>query len=171
MSSRDEGLGAEVKMRILLGTYVLRSGFQEQYYIRAQKIRTAIRRDFERIFSEVDLLLLPVFPTQAFLLGGGELDPFQQKLADKFTATANLAGLPALAFPTGIRGALPMGMQLLAPQFEEERLFRAAELYREIFQPRLPDSSLEPSSFLDAEASGKKPEEMKPLKEKEGSDE
>jgi aspartyl-tRNA(Asn)/glutamyl-tRNA(Gln) amidotransferase subunit A len=128
-TSRDESLGDEVKMRILLGTYVLRSGFQEQYYIKAQKIRSALRRDFASIFDHVDVLLMPVFPTRAFAFGDEELDPFRQKLADKFTATANLAGLPALSFPTGLSGGLPVGMQLLAPQFREDLLFRAAASY------------------------------------------
>jgi aspartyl-tRNA(Asn)/glutamyl-tRNA(Gln) amidotransferase subunit A len=136
-TSRDESLGREVKLRILLGTYVLRSGFQEEYYLRAQKIRTAIRRDFERLFQTVDLLLMPVYPVQAFAHDSSELDPFTQKLADKFTAAANLAGLPALAFPVGQEDGLPVGMQAIAPMFREERLFRAARAYRSIYEPRL----------------------------------
>ncbi len=131
--SRTEGLGDEVKLRILLGTYVLRSGFQDQYYIRAQKIRTAMRKDFERVFAASDLLLLPVFPTLAFPHGNDGMDQFQQKMADRFTCTANLAGLPALAFPTGLENGLPTGMQFLAPPFCEERLFMAAERMRHIF--------------------------------------
>jgi aspartyl-tRNA(Asn)/glutamyl-tRNA(Gln) amidotransferase subunit A len=128
--SRDRGFGDEVKMRILLGTYVLRSGFQDQYYIRAQKIRTAIRHDFEKIFSGVDMgvdiLLMPVFPTAAFEHGSEEMDPFQQKLADKFTSSVNLAGIPALSFPVSIENGIPVGMQLLAPAFAEDRLFEVA---------------------------------------------
>ncbi len=147
-SSRDEGLGAEVKLRILLGTYVLRSGFQDQYYVKAQKIRTAIRNDFAGIFSQADLLMMPVFPSQAFSFGEDGLDPFQQKLADKFTATANLAGIPALAFPVGIADGLPVGMQFLAPMFRENRLFAAARRYAEAFSPRLPDNALD-WRFLD----------------------
>lgn len=135
--SRDESLGAEVKLRILLGTYVLRSGFQEEYYQRAQKIRTAIRRDFDRLFRTVDLLIMPVYPVQAFDLHNSELDSFTQKLADKFTAAANLAGLPALAFPVGIEAGLPVGMQMIAPRGAEERLFVAAAEYRRAFAPRL----------------------------------
>jgi aspartyl-tRNA(Asn)/glutamyl-tRNA(Gln) amidotransferase subunit A len=147
-SSRDESFGAEVKLRILLGTYVLRSGFQEQYYVKAQKIRTAIRNDFTTIFSQADLLMMPVFPSQAFSFGEAGLDPFQQKLADKFTATANLAGTPALAFPVGIADGLPVGMQFLAPMFREKRLFAAARRYAEAFSPRLPDTALD-WRFLD----------------------
>jgi len=142
-TSRDESLGAEVKMRILLGTYVLRSGFQEQYYIKAQKIRTALRQDFSSLFETVDLLLMPAFPTQAFAFGDEELDPFRQKLADKFTATANLAGLPALSFPTGISEGLPVGMQFLAPHFREDRLFRAAAAYGEAYVPPRSGTTLE----------------------------
>lgn len=122
-ATRNEGFGDEVKLRILLGTYVLRSGFQDQYYIRAQKIRTAIRNGFDGAFSDVDLMLTPVFPTQAFTRGEGELSAFQQKLADKFTAAANLAGIPALSFPVGVSDGLPCAMQLLAPDFAEHRMF------------------------------------------------
>lgn len=140
-TSRDEGFGPEVKLRILLGTYVLRSGFQEQYYIRAQKIRTALRRDFDAVFQSADVLLSPTFPVQAFPHDSSDLDQFQQKLADRFTATANLAGIPALAFPVGIENGLPVGMQLMAPMHAEERLFEVAENYQQVFQPVLPDMS------------------------------
>lgn len=136
-TSRDQGFGPEVKMRILLGTFVLRSGFQEQYYIRAQKIRTALRNEFDRIFRGTDLLMMPTFPVQAFHHDSTEMDQFQQKMADKFTATANLAGIPALAFPTGIEGGLPVGMQFMAPMYAEERLFRAAETFQKAFTPQL----------------------------------
>jgi len=130
-SARDEGFGEEVKLRILLGTYVLRSGFQDQYYVRAQRVRTAIRNELAAAFAGVDVLLMPVFPTAAFKRGEEGLTPFQQKLADKFTATANLAGVPGLAFPAGAVDGLPIGLQFLAPAFEEERLFRAAERFAE----------------------------------------
>jgi aspartyl-tRNA(Asn)/glutamyl-tRNA(Gln) amidotransferase subunit A len=127
--SREEGFGPEVKLRILVGTYVLRSGFQDEYYLRAQKIRTAIRRDLARVFDEVDLIMTPVFPTTAFPRGEGAMEPFQQKLADQFTATANLAGIPAISIPTGVEDGLPGAVQLMAPAFGEERLFQAAEAY------------------------------------------
>lgn len=135
--SRSEGFGDEVKLRILLGTYVLRSGFQDQYYIRAQKIRTAIRNGFDAIFGEVDLLMMPVFPSQAFAHGESGLTPFQQKLADKFTASANMAGIPGMAFPTGMSNGLPVGMQFLAPALAEERIFNALS----VLTPDLPDIS------------------------------
>jgi len=135
--SRDQGFGPEVKLRILLGTYVLRSGFQDQYYLRAQKIRTAIRQDFEAAFGEVDMMLTPTFPRQAFRHGSDDMSPFEQKLADKFTASANLAGIPALSFPAGVRNGLPIGMQLLAPAFGEQRLLAAARDYATLYQPEL----------------------------------
>jgi aspartyl-tRNA(Asn)/glutamyl-tRNA(Gln) amidotransferase subunit A len=118
---------------------VLRSGFQDRYYIRAQKIRTAIRKGFDAAFDQVDAVCMPVFPTQAFPHGSEEMDPFQQKLADKFTSAANLAGIPGLAFPTGVANGLPMGMQLLAPAFCEERLFRVAEKHEKQFPPAVPE--------------------------------
>ncbi|NBB90432.1 MAG: Asp-tRNA(Asn)/Glu-tRNA(Gln) amidotransferase subunit GatA [Spirochaetes bacterium] len=137
--SREEGFGAEVKLRILVGTYVLRSGFQDEYYLRAQKIRTAIRRDLARVFDEVDLIMTPVFPTQAFPRGEGAMDPFQQKLADQFTATANLAGIPAISVPTGLEDGLPAAVQLMAPAFGEERLFRAAGDFEAASPPPRPE--------------------------------
>ena len=122
-ATRNAGFGDEVKLRILLGTYVLRSGFQDQYYLRAQRIRTAIRNDFARAFAAVDLILMPVYPVPAFARGSADADPFTQKLADIFTCSANLAGLPALSFPAGVESGLPIGMQFLAPAFAEDRLF------------------------------------------------
>ncbi len=133
--ARSEGFGDEVKLRILLGTYVLRSGFQDQYYQRAQRIRTAIRKDFDRVFHEVDVILSPVFPTQAFRHGAEGLDPFQQKVADRFTTAANLAGIPALSFPAGLEGGLPVGFQLMAPVFAEDLLFQVARRFAGVVPP------------------------------------
>ncbi|MDA3852346.1 MAG: Asp-tRNA(Asn)/Glu-tRNA(Gln) amidotransferase subunit GatA [Spirochaetaceae bacterium] len=124
--SRHEGFGDEVKLRILLGTYVLRSGFQDQFYVRSQKIRTAIRNDFEKLFTKVDSLVMPIFPTAAFHHGSSDLDSFQQKVADKYTCVANLAGLPALTIPSSVENGLPVGVQLMAPYFGEDRLFEIA---------------------------------------------
>jgi aspartyl-tRNA(Asn)/glutamyl-tRNA(Gln) amidotransferase subunit A len=137
-ASREEGFGTEVKLRILAGTYVLRSGFQDEYYLRAQKIRTAIRRDLARVFDEVDLIMTPVFPTQAFPHGEDAMDPFQQKLADQFTATANLAGIPAISVPAGIQEGLPTAVQLMAPAFAEESLFAGAEAFEAAHPPERP---------------------------------
>jgi aspartyl-tRNA(Asn)/glutamyl-tRNA(Gln) amidotransferase subunit A len=131
--SRTEGFGDEVKLRILLGTYVLRSGFQDEYYLRAQKIRTAIRMDFEKAFRGVDLVLMPVYPVPPFERGGADSDPFSQKLADIFTCSANLAGLPAMSFPAAVENGLPIGMQFLAPAFAEDLLFDACRQVEKVF--------------------------------------
>jgi aspartyl-tRNA(Asn)/glutamyl-tRNA(Gln) amidotransferase subunit A len=140
--SRHLGFGPEVKLRILLGTYVLRSGFQDQYYIRAQKIRTAIRNDFARVFQTTRAVMMPVFPTQAFPHGEGGLDPFQQKLADRFTGAANLAALPALSVPTALKEGLPTAVQFMAPAFGENRLFTLARRFREVYPVPAPPGAL-----------------------------
>lgn len=124
--SRTEGFGDEVKLRVMLGTYVLRSGFQDQYYHKAQKVRTLIRQELDKAFEKADVILSPVFPTPAFKRGEGTLTGFQQKVADKFTCTANLAGIPALTVPAHLENGLPVGFQLMAPAFGEERLFDLA---------------------------------------------
>ncbi|MFA6504722.1 MAG: Asp-tRNA(Asn)/Glu-tRNA(Gln) amidotransferase subunit GatA [Treponemataceae bacterium] len=129
--TRGAGFGSEVKLRILLGTFVLRSGFQDQYYNRAQKIRTGIRRDFDRVLCGVDAILMPVFPTRAFGRGEEGLSPFAQKAADVFTCCANLAGLPALAFPATVENGLPVGVQLVGRAFAESVLFDIAQGYEE----------------------------------------
>jgi aspartyl-tRNA(Asn)/glutamyl-tRNA(Gln) amidotransferase subunit A len=154
--SRSRGLGDEVKLRILLGTYVLRSGFQDQYYLRAQRIRTAIRREFEGAFSGVDLILMPVYPCGPFKWGSEGLDPFSQKLSDIFTCSANMAGLPALSFPASVENALPIGMQFLAPPFAEERLLQACERFARSFPvPACPlYRPLQTAATGDAESSG-----------------
>ena len=137
--SRNEGFGEEVKLRILLGTYVLRSGFQDKYYIKAQKIRTKIINEFNAVFKNIDIILLPVFPTTAFKHGNAELTPYQQKMAEKFTVAANLAGIPALSFPAGVYDNLPVGFQFFAPHCKEKLLFRAAEIIaKEIPVPKVP---------------------------------
>jgi aspartyl-tRNA(Asn)/glutamyl-tRNA(Gln) amidotransferase subunit A len=125
--TRGSGFGVEVKLRILLGTFVLRSGFQDRYYLRAQRIRAVIRADFDRALSACDAILMPVFPTRAFGRGERGLSPFAQKAADLFTCCANLAGLPALAFPTGVEGGLPVGVQLVGRAFGEGLLLDVAE--------------------------------------------
>jgi len=141
--ARHEGFGREVKLRILLGTYVLRSGFQDQYYGRAQKIRTLIRNELTSVFSSADLLLMPVFPTQAFLKGDSEMDDYKQRLADVFTTLANLSGLPALSVPTGVENGLPTGVQFMAPAFAEERLFKAARDLENVFPLQVPPNALD----------------------------
>ena len=142
--SRTEGFGDEVKLRVLLGTFVLRSGFQDRYYLKAQTIRRAIRDELAEALRGVDTIALPVFPTLAFAHGDSGMDQFQQKMADKFTCTANLAGLPALAVPTGLSGGLPTGIQLMAAAFREDRLFACARTLARTFPlPEPPSFSLE----------------------------
>ena len=139
-SARAAGFGGEVKLRVLLGTYVLRSGFQEQYYQRAQRIRTAIKNELDELFTRYDALFLPVFPCAAFAHGASELDAFQQKLADKFTSLANLAGLPALSIPAGTHDGLPVGIQAMGPAFSEPRLFELAKKVRSEIPFARPDA-------------------------------
>jgi aspartyl-tRNA(Asn)/glutamyl-tRNA(Gln) amidotransferase subunit A len=144
--AREAGFGGEVKLRILLGTFVLRSGFQDRYYLRAQRIRTGIRRDFEALLGSsdyegpspsfrqtCDAILLPVFPTRAFGRGPETLSPFAQKAADLYTCCANLAGLPAVSFPACVEGGLPVGVQLLGRAFAEGTLLDIVETYENQF--------------------------------------
>lgn len=133
--TRTEGFGQEVKLRILIGTYVLRSGFQDRYYIRAQKIRSLLQQELAEHFKYCQLIMMPVFPTQAFPLGDSGLTPIQQKVADRFTLTANLAAVPALSIPTGIDEGLPSAVQFMAPAFGENRLFDAAARISEMLPP------------------------------------
>lgn len=121
--SRGEGFGPEVKRRIMLGTYALSAGYYDAYYLRAQKVRTLIRRDFEEVFQRVDVLATPTSPTTAFPMGARLDDPLQMYLADIFTISCNLAGLPGMSLPCGQDGdGAPIGLQLLAPWFKEETL-------------------------------------------------
>ncbi|GHU31936.1 glutamyl-tRNA(Gln) amidotransferase subunit A [Spirochaetia bacterium] len=129
--ARGAGFGEEVKLRILLGTFVLRSGFQDRYYLRAQRIRASIRNAFESVLESLDAILMPVFPTRAFERGENTLSPFVQKAADLYTCCANLAGLPALSFPAVVEEGLPVGMQLLGSAFNEEKLFNIVDSYEQ----------------------------------------
>ncbi|MDK9716458.1 MAG: Asp-tRNA(Asn)/Glu-tRNA(Gln) amidotransferase subunit GatA [Trichlorobacter sp.] len=127
MQSRSEGFGAEVKRRIMLGTYALSSGYYDAYYIKAQKVRTLIQRDFIDAFKSVDLLLTPVAPTPAFKIGEKTADPLQMYLSDIFTIPVNLAGICGISVPAGESyNGLPIGLQLLGRPFGEETILRAA---------------------------------------------
>jgi aspartyl-tRNA(Asn)/glutamyl-tRNA(Gln) amidotransferase subunit A len=128
--SRAEGFGAEVKRRIMTGTYVLSAGYYDAYYIKAQKVRALINNDFLRAFGEVDLLLGPTAPTPAFGLGDKTSDPITMYLNDIYTIGANLAGLPAMSIPCGFAGKLPVGVQLIGPHFGEAKLLAAAHRYQ-----------------------------------------
>nr|WP_316653623.1 Asp-tRNA(Asn)/Glu-tRNA(Gln) amidotransferase subunit GatA [uncultured Gellertiella sp.] len=130
--TRAAGFGKEVKRRIMIGTYVLSAGYYDAYYIRAQKVRTLIKRDFETAFhAGVDAILTPATPSSAFSIGDKDLaaDPVKMYLNDIFTVTVNMAGLPGIAVPAGLDGkGLPMGLQLIGKPFEEETLFSAAHV-------------------------------------------
>jgi aspartyl-tRNA(Asn)/glutamyl-tRNA(Gln) amidotransferase subunit A len=128
--SRAEGFGAEVKRRIMTGTYVLSAGYYDAYYLKAQRVRQLIADDFARAFAEVDILIGPTTPTAAFELGAKTSDPVTMYLNDIYTIGANLAGLPALSVPCGFVGALPVGLQLIGAHFTEERLLNAAHRYQ-----------------------------------------
>ncbi len=130
MGSRSEGFGAEVKRRILLGTFCLSAGYYDAYYGKAQKVRRLIRDDFVKAFEKVDVIATPVAPTPAFRLGEKTGDPLQMYLSDIFTISINLAGLPGMSLPCGFsEKGLPIGLQLIAPHLEEERIFRVAGNY------------------------------------------
>ncbi len=133
-ASRSEGFGSEVKRRIMLGTYVLSSGYYDAYYKKAQQVRRRIKEDFVNAFSQVDVLLTPTTPTTAFKLGEKTTDPLEMYLSDIFTTSANLAGIPGINIPIAKdKNNLPIGLQLLANQFEEEKLLQlGAILEKEI---------------------------------------
>ena len=129
--TRDAGFGAEVKRRIMLGTYVLSAGYYDAYYLKAQQVRTLVRRDYEDAFASVDVVAMPTTPTPAFRLGEKTADPLQMYLADIFTVSANLAGLPAISVPCGFSPErLPMGLQLTGRMFDEATILRAADAYQ-----------------------------------------
>jgi aspartyl-tRNA(Asn)/glutamyl-tRNA(Gln) amidotransferase subunit A len=126
--TRDRGFGAEVKRRIMIGTYVLSAGYYDAYYLKAQQVRTLIRRDYEQAFADVDVVAMPTSPTAAFRLGERAADPIQMYLSDVFTVSANLAGLPAISIPCGFTAArLPAALQLTARPFDEATLLRVAD--------------------------------------------
>jgi aspartyl-tRNA(Asn)/glutamyl-tRNA(Gln) amidotransferase subunit A len=129
--TRDRGFGPEVKRRIVLGTFVLSAGYHDAYYVRAQQVRTLIRRDFESAFRACDVVAMPTTPSPAFRLGEKTADPLQMYLEDIFTVPANLAGIPGLSVPCGLVGGLPVGLQLLGRPFDEETLLRAGHAYQQ----------------------------------------
>jgi aspartyl-tRNA(Asn)/glutamyl-tRNA(Gln) amidotransferase subunit A len=132
-ATRGEGLGPEVKRRIMLGTYALSAGYYDAYYLKASKVRRLIRAELEAAFEEVDLIACPTSPEAAFPLGAKSADPLSMYRSDVYTVTANLAGLPALSLPCGLtRDGLPIGFQLMARQFDEGRLLRAAHALEEV---------------------------------------
>ncbi|MBC9252165.1 aspartyl/glutamyl-tRNA amidotransferase subunit A [Pseudomonas alcaligenes] len=130
--SRGEGFGAEVKRRIMVGTYALSAGYYDAYYLKAQKIRRLIKNDFVAAFNEVDVILGPTTPNLAWQIGAKNNDPVAEYLEDIYTITANLAGIPGLSMPAGFVDGLPVGVQLLAPYFQEGRLLNVAHQYQQV---------------------------------------
>ena len=126
IKTRSEGFGPEVKRRILLGTYVLSAGYYDAYYLRAMKVRTLVRQDYDKAFESCDVLLTPTAPDTAFKIGQNSEDPLAMYLGDVCTVTVNLAGLPAISLPCGFKNGLPVGMQLIGKALDEETLLRAA---------------------------------------------
>jgi aspartyl-tRNA(Asn)/glutamyl-tRNA(Gln) amidotransferase subunit A len=128
--SRGEGFGPEVQRRIMVGAYALSAGYYDAYYLQAQKIRRLIKNDFMNAFTEVDVILGPTTPNPAWKIGAKNADPIAEYLEDFYTITANLAGLPGLSMPAGFADSLPVGVQLLAPYFQEGRLLNVAHQYQ-----------------------------------------
>jgi len=130
--SRDEGFGAEVKRRIMLGTYALSAGYYDAYYLKAQKVRTLLTRDFDEAFKKVDAIVTPTSPTAAFKLGEKVNDPLAMYLADIYTVTADLAGIPGISIPCGeTHEKLPIGLQILGRHFDEATILRVAHAYEQ----------------------------------------
>jgi aspartyl-tRNA(Asn)/glutamyl-tRNA(Gln) amidotransferase subunit A len=128
--SRDEGFGAEVKRRIMLGTYALSAGYYDAYYVKAQKVRTLLTRDFDEAFRKVDAIVTPTSPTAAFRLGEKSNSPLAMYLADIYTVTADLAGIPGISVPCGeTTEKLPIGLQILGKHFDEATILRVAHAY------------------------------------------
>jgi len=129
--TRQHGFGAEVKRRIMLGTYALSAGYYDAYYLKAQKVRTLIRREFDRAFEKFDALVTPTSPTVPFRIGEKVDDPLQMYLSDVCTLPINIAGLPAISVPAGFAEGLPVGMQIIGKPFAEETLLKIAYAYEQ----------------------------------------
>jgi len=134
LKSKGEGFGEEVRRRIMLGTYSLSAGYYEAYYLRAQKVRTLVKEDFEKVFEKVDVLLTPVSPFVAFKIGEKIEDPLSMYLVDVYTVSINLAGLPALSLPGGKAGHLPVGLQIIGKPFEENKILEIGEIFEKTCQ-------------------------------------
>lgn len=145
MLTRDEGFGAEVKRRIMLGTYVLSGGYYDAYYLKAQQVRTLIKRDFDEAFKHCDVIVTPTAPTTAFKIGEKTQDPLQMYLSDIYTISANLAGLPAISLPCGFDDqGMPIGLQIIGKPFDEATILRVAHHYEQATEwhkrkPRMED--------------------------------
>ncbi len=131
MRTRGEGFGPEVKRRIMLGTYALSSGYYDAYYVKAQKVRTLIKRDFDEAFQKVDVIVTPTSPTVAFAVGERTTDPIQMYLSDIFTIPANMAGIPGIGVPCGFSDGLPVSLQFMGRAFDEPTVLRVAHVYEQ----------------------------------------
>jgi aspartyl-tRNA(Asn)/glutamyl-tRNA(Gln) amidotransferase subunit A len=131
-ATRSEGFGKEVKRRIMLGTFVLSAGYYDAYYLKAQQVRSLIKRGFDRAFENVDCMVTPVSPCLPFRVGEKITEPLQMYLVDVYTVSLNLAGLPGMSVNCGMVGHLPVGMQIIGKPFDEETILRVASVYEEI---------------------------------------
>ncbi|MBU4418746.1 MAG: Asp-tRNA(Asn)/Glu-tRNA(Gln) amidotransferase subunit GatA, partial [Candidatus Omnitrophica bacterium] len=130
--TRAQGFGQEAKRRIILGTFVLSHGYYDAYYLRALKVRTLIKQDFDQVFGDFDCIVAPTSPTSAFKIGEKALDPLKMYLSDIYTISVNLAGIPAISIPCGFtKKGLPVGLQIMAKPFNEEMLFRVAHTFEQ----------------------------------------
>ena len=132
LQTRRAGFGDEVKRRIMLGAYTLSAGYYDAYYLKAQKVRTLLRQDFENAFEECDALIAPTCPTTAFKLGEKTSDPLEMYLSDIYVSATNPAGVPSLAVPCGFSQGMPVGMQLMGKHFNEETLFQIGHAYQQV---------------------------------------
>jgi aspartyl-tRNA(Asn)/glutamyl-tRNA(Gln) amidotransferase subunit A len=142
LRTREQGFGAEVKRRIMLGTYALSAGYYDAYYLKAQKVRTLIKQDFERAFESVDVIVTPTSPSVAFKIGEKTSDPLEMYLSDIFTLTLNLAGLGGLSIPCGFADGLPIGLQIIGPALAEDVILRVGYAYEQVTDWRLRQPSL-----------------------------
>jgi len=130
--TRGEGFGAEAKRRIILGTFALSHGYYDAYYLRALKVRTLIKEDFDNLFKEFDCILTPTSPTAAFKIGEKANDPLKMYLSDIYTISANLAGIPGISLPCGFtKNGMPIGLQILARHFDEEKILSLAYAFEQ----------------------------------------
>ncbi len=129
LQTREEGFGSEVKRRIILGTYALSVGYYDAYYLKAQKVRTLIKNDFDKAFQKVDVIFTPVSPTTAFKIGEKITDPLSMYLSDIYTVSVNLAGLPAISIPVGFADKLPVGLQIIGKAFEEHKILEISYFF------------------------------------------
>jgi len=135
MHTRGQGFGSEVRRRILIGTYVLSSGYIDAYYLQAQKVRSKLKQDFAQVFTQVDALLTPTTPTIAFAFGDKISDPVSMYLSDIYTVSANLAGLPALSVPAGQLAGLPYGVQIMGPRWSDDLVLQVGFAIEQIVGP------------------------------------